>query len=114
MTLKGSHKLIDALLYLKISGSLVVASTGVSECVGGNVCPCLLIRACGSHVGFTVCVCVSLCRNVCQEMLFQSPVSLPVVGGEESQSLNGWGEIRCEQRITCSIWPGSGAGLEEN
>lgn len=31
MTLKGRHGLIDVLLYLKISGSLVVASTEVSE-----------------------------------------------------------------------------------
>lgn len=37
MTLKGSHDLIDALLYLKISGSLVVASTEVRVCV----CACL-------------------------------------------------------------------------
>lgn len=37
MTLKGSHELIDALLYLKISGSLVVASTEVSE----SMCVCV-------------------------------------------------------------------------
>lgn len=42
MTLKGSDELIDALLYLKISGSLVVASTEVSErarvCVRTHAC----------------------------------------------------------------------------
>lgn len=38
MTLKGSHDLIDALLYLKISGSLVVASTEVRECACVRVC----------------------------------------------------------------------------
>lgn len=47
MTLKGRLRLIDALLYLKISGSLVVASTGVSKCVRENVCPRSLRRACG-------------------------------------------------------------------
>lgn len=41
MTLKGSHELIDALLYLKITGSLVVASTEVSECMRLCVCVCV-------------------------------------------------------------------------
>lgn len=36
MTLKGSHKLIDALQYLRISGSFMAASTEVSVCVGGG------------------------------------------------------------------------------
>lgn len=48
MTLKGRSELIDALLYLKISGSLVVASTEVSGymcvrvCQGAQVCVCVL------------------------------------------------------------------------
>lgn len=36
MTLKGSHKLIDALQYLRISGSFMAASTEVSVCVWGG------------------------------------------------------------------------------
>lgn len=40
MTLKGRRGLIDALLYLKISGSLVVASAEVSACV----CACVRER----------------------------------------------------------------------
>lgn len=37
------------------------------------------------------------------------PVSLSLHCRREI-SVAGWlGEIRCEQRITCSIWPGSGA-----
>lgn len=42
MTLKGSHSLIDAVQYLKISGSLVVASPEVSKCV----CVCVCEPAC--------------------------------------------------------------------
>lgn len=75
---KRQSQLIDALLYLKISGSFMAASTEV-----------------------TVCLCVSVC-----------------VGERESESKKmcvqislstGWlQEIRCEQTITCSIWPGRG------
>ena len=65
MTLKGSHKLIDVWLYLKISGILVVASTGVSGCVRGNVCLCLYIRACGflCWVHCLDCVCACVCAG---------------------------------------------------
>lgn len=95
MTLKGSHKLIDALLYLKISGSLVVASTEVSECMCGSVCVC--VRAClrvASFVGLSgscvyMCVCMCVQKRVSR---FALPLSLSIVGEESPQSLGGWGK----------------------
>lgn len=115
MTLKGSHKLIDALLYLKISGSLVVASAEVSECKRVRVCVSTLAYkgAWAFFVGFTVWtarVHVGMCARTCVDIrspLLPSSLSLHCRRGESS--VTGWlGEIRCEQRITCSIWPGSG------
>lgn len=91
MTLKGSHELIDALLYLKISGSLVVASTEVSGCV----CVCVCIRA-GLLGRLALSVCLDyacargcVCRNVCPDLLSTLSPSLFVVGEENPQSLCG-------------------------
>lgn len=102
MTLKGSHKLIDALLYLKISGSLVVASTEVSECmcvcvrVGVSVCvrACLLGRV-AVFVGLTVwIVCVCVQERVSRFALPFPPPLLPVsiVEEENPPSQGGWGK----------------------
>lgn len=109
MTLKGRLRLIDALLYLKISGSVVVASTGVSKCVRENVCPRSLRRACGFLCRFHCLHCACVCAGTCFQSASPSLLfSLSTVGEEVSVS-GQLGEIRWEQKITRSIWPGSGA-----
>lgn len=96
MTVKGSHKLIDALPYLKISGQ---PSGG--ERRGQRVHACATVHPCSC--GFPLS-----CRNVCPHFL---SLFLSTAGGE-NLPVTGWlQEIRCAQRITWSIWPGSGVGV---
>lgn len=117
MTLKGRRGLIDAPLHLKISGSLVVASTEVSArarvCVResesrGAKCVCALHRLLGC-VAWRACVRVREKTEVFL-LLWLLPPPPPLHHESKESSASGWRqEIRCEQRITCSIWPGSGA-----
>lgn len=78
----------------------MVASTEVSESI--CVCACSLMRTRGFLSWFV--------WTVCAGMVLQMPPPLFHCRRGES-SVTGWlQEISCEQRITCSIWPGSGEG----
>lgn len=73
----------------------------------------LAIRARGFLCRFhRACVCRNV-RSRSTSLPFPLSLSLPVfllLHCRREISVAGWlGEIRCEQRITCSIWPGSGA-----
>lgn len=88
------------------------AQRSVSVCVCVCVHPCLLIRTCGlslsvSQSGLCVCTWVGVQERVSRFALPFS-LSLSLHCRRRESSVTGWlGEIRCEQRITCSIWLGS-------
>lgn len=64
-----------------------------------SVSPCMRVQERVSGVALPASLSLSL----------SLPVSL-LLHCRREISVAGWlGEIRCEQRITCSIWPGSGA-----
>ncbi len=79
----------------EISGSLVVASAEVSECMCGSVCTCS--HACGFLCRFvwTLRVRVGVCAGTCVQICFPAlslSLSLSIVGEENPQSLGGWGK----------------------
>lgn len=85
MTLKGRGELIDALPYLKISGSLVVASTEVSGYM------CVRVGLLGRVACFVETVRVQVCVCVCAGTCVVPPpfFFFFIVKGENPQSLGG-------------------------